>query len=343
MPVFSDVIKAALEREVVGQTPAVNNVVRGVTRLMSGLTPRERTLCAYVFMGPPGTGKTYLIQTLARILHGNEERIVVADCGDFVHGDPRVTLATQLAPLFLSPRMQDGWPPAPGALLEAPPLSIIQVEFLERGHKELYKTLASALETGQVTLPDGRRGSLRNCLVFLTSGLCAGEILDDAPRIGFSGSLNGDGEGEDENDARLYKLCHDRAEEHFGSEIVGRVDGFMIFHRLQEEHLIQILDRRIDRLNRWLGGRGVQCDLQPSARDFLIAKGSRDLRFGARDLLRAHQKFVEFPVADLLVSQRIKPGESVLVDRRAGEDQLHFTVAARPASPAPAVLEIPIG
>jgi ATP-dependent Clp protease ATP-binding subunit ClpA len=278
---FSDTIKAALERDVVGQPQAVNSVVRGVTRVTSGLMP--------------------------------------ADCSHSTQPSPWATFAPQLASLFTRP--QTPWPN----------LSIIRIEYLERGPKELCRALASMLETGDVVLPDGRRGSLRNCLLFLTSDLCAREILDEAPRIGFTGTS--DDAAEDAGEDRIYEVCHDQAEEHFGGDLMGRLDGMTVFHPLQEMHLQGILERRFARMNSWLGMRAFRSELLPAAQEFLMERGRRNLRTGARDLVRAHQRFVEFPMADLLLSGRIPQGGLVQVDRQDGRESLQFDVSAQPGAP----------
>jgi len=357
---FSDTIKSALEKEVVGQSLAVNSVVRGVTRVASGLMPRERNWCAFLFMGPGGTGKTHLIQALARILHGDKRRLIVADCSFFTPGDPWSSFAMQLAPLFDAPAAPNrlgemggtsspfGAPPVQGhmgGLAEAPPLSIILVEYLERGPKELAKALGAVLESGKLMLPGGRFADLRNCLVFITSALCSREILDEAPQIGFSG-LQGD-EDEYDEQGKLFRTCFEEAEKAFGKDLVGRLDGLIAFHRLEEEHLGDIVDRRFQRLNQWLAPRGIGCTLLPKAKDFLLERGRRDLRLGARDLVRAHRRFVEFPLADLLISRRLPEGGTVKIDRLNGEETLHFTVEADPAGASRAALhtgphEVPV-
>jgi ATP-dependent Clp protease ATP-binding subunit ClpA len=334
---LSDVIQSALEQEVAGQSRAVQSVVRGVTRALGGLVPRGGPHCAYLFIGPTGTGKTHLVRTLAKLLHGEQTRMVVADCTHFASGDPWSAFVNQLTPLFVHPRMEGKW-----SVLDTPPLSIILIDYLERGRPEVSKALAAALETGRVALPEGRQGSLRNCLLFITSSLCSREILDEAPGIGFAGGLEEESGGVQE---KLFKTCHAEAEEHFGADLIGRLDALVIFHRLQEPHLSGILDRLLLGLNRCAAPRGFRVELLPAAREFLVERGRKNLRLGARDLVRAHRRFVEFPVSDLLVSGRIPPGGLIVVDQQAEQEHLHFSIrrqeAGAPAATGP-LREIPV-
>ena len=323
---FSDALKSALEIEIAGQPSAIASVVRGTTRVMSGLTPRERGWCAYMFMGPSGTGKTQLVRTLAEALHGESRGLFIADCTHFVHTDPWTAFATQLAPMFSQPRLEDG-----GAVLHAAPCSVLLIEYLERGRKEISKALTAALDTGRVALPGGRLGSLQGCLIFITTSLCSREILEENPRIGFQGAAA------PFEDDRISKTCRTQAEEQFGEDLVNRLDGLVVFRRLQDDHIGEIFDRRFDRMNRWIADRGFRCDLQPGARSFLLAQSHGDARLGARELVRVFRRFLEFPVADLMISRRIPPGGLLVIDHVPGEAHLHFTVTpgSRPTVVSP--------
>jgi ATP-dependent Clp protease ATP-binding subunit ClpA len=331
---FSERIKEALEREVVGQPNAVQSVVRGVTRLVSGLTPMERSWCVYLLVGPPGTGRTYLVRTLARLLRGSEEPYTV-NCNPAGQADPWMSFVQQLTPLFAQQE------PATDGMPGRPP-RIVVVKDLECAHKELFPILARILESGRVPMPDGRTCRLDNCLVFLASSLCTAEILD-AARIGFAGGAPTE-EREDEQDT-IFRMCREEAEKVFGIELLAQLDQLIVFRRLEEEHLARVLDGHSARMNRWLGRRGVTCDLRPAAKAFLLESGSHRRVLGARELIVAHRRELEFPLADLLLSDQLRNGVHVVVDHEEGAEHLHFTVdePEELATVAAGAVEIPVG
>ena len=319
---FSEMIKDALSREVVGQPHAIASIVRGVTRLASGMTPRERSWCAYLLLGPPGTGRAHLVRTLSRLLHG-EERIVTVSCNPAGRADPWSWFVEQLYPLFAQ-EGEDG-PPLDG---RAP--RVVLIQDLEGAPPQLFPVIARVLETGELALPGGGRGHLHDCLVFLISGLCTREILDETPSFGFTGSAGED--YEEEQDA-IYETCRAEAEKVFGLELLAQLDRLIVFRRLDAEHLASVLDSHFGRMSRWLARRGVECELEPAAREFLVSRGSQQELLGARDLVLAHRREVEFPLADLLLSRQLEAGVRVRVDRRPGEEHLHFAVEGSDGAP----------
>ncbi|GEM_PF-1117134 len=314
-PHLSRRIKAALEREVVGQPRAVNSLVRAITRTLGGFAEERGPLGVYLFMGPSGTGKTHIVRSLAQLLGFNGERLAVADC---TQASTVEDWSRQMAPLF---RHQDEASPT------APPtpdnISILLIERLERGRPEMVRALMAAIETGYLLLPDGQRGCLSRCLVILTSNLCSKEILEAGHRgIGFSHSHEDEEESEN---ARIFQICHSAAERQWDRDLLGRFDDIVIFHRLSEDHLPLILDRQLAILNRRLAHRGWRCETSEEAREFLLERGGRDLRQGARPLIRAFRRFLEYPVADLAASGRLEYGEIVHAFG-AGPDGLRFAI-----------------
>lgn len=304
---FSQTLKSALQQEVVGQSYAINAVVRGVTRLMSGMTPRERSWCVELFIGPRGTGRAHLIRTLGRVLHHGECALTV-NGSSAGQPDPWAWFCRQLVPLVGAPR-------APGR-----PPTLLLIQDLEDARPELYPALARFLETGRLLMPDGRQAELANCMVFLTSGLCTDRILDT--QIGFSNHLE-----EDAALGAIAEVCRVEAERRFGTDLVSQVDDLVVFRRLEKEHLARILERHAARLNRWLEQRGIRSTLAESARAFLLECGSHQANLGAHDLILAHRNEVEFPLADLLISGRLARGAHVAVEHRPDEEHLHFTVS----------------
>ena len=323
---FSEMIRDALEREVVGQEEAVNSVARGLTRLASQLTPAERSWCAYLLMGPAGTGRGHLVRTVARVLHGCED-VLTINCrlGGLV--DPWVDFLRRLEPLAA---------PASGPLpggVRAPRLILVQD--LERAPKEVFPQLAYLLESGQETL-GGSSLRLDGCMLFFTTGLCSDQILDEA-RIGFPGTAR-DGTG------GMQRICLEESEKVFGRELMGQLDDLVVFHQLDADRLSEVLDRHFARMERWLEERGIHCVLGSEARSFLLGSADEERRSGAHQLVRIHRDEVEFPIADLLLSGALDRGDRISIDHRGEEPHLHFSVdeSRGRASGASEVLEIPV-
>ena len=324
-------LRCALEREVVGQPRPLNTIVRSVTVALAGLAETESPLGIYLFVGPSGTGKTHMAQSVARLLHGDPRKLVVADCIQMAGRDEWSALPSQLAPSFRHPA-----PGHAGSVLAMAPLSILLVEHLEWARPEIVQALVAALETGYLMLPDGKCGSLGGCLVLMTSNLCAREIYDAGrSEIGFSPAQ----EIEETEKARIYQLVSTAAEKQWGSDLLAHLDDLLVFHRLREGHLPFILRRLLVGLNQQLAPRRISCGIDAQVERYLIARGARFLRQGAWVLVKVFRRFVLFPMADLVHGGRLQPGSRVLVTLDSG-DRLRFSVIKEEETPAEFLAEV---
>jgi ATP-dependent Clp protease ATP-binding subunit ClpC len=312
-------LSRALEREVVAQPRAVQALVRSVTISRSGLNGGDAPAGRFLFLGPSGTGKTHMALSLARALHGDTERLAVVDCVQLERQDEWQELLERIAPHFRYTVPGHGT-----RVLAMAPLSILLVEHLEAATPTLAQALMAAFETGRIALPDDASGSLQGCLVLMTSRLCAREIFgEDRQEIGFSPAT---GDIVESEKARIYNLCCSAVERGWGCDFLGHLDDLIIFHRLRGAHLSSILQRLLDELNGRLAADRVRVELDEAATRFLLERGARFLQHGAWYLGKVFRRFVTFPMADLVASERLQPGTRV--EFGLADDELRCSMIA---------------
>jgi ATP-dependent Clp protease ATP-binding subunit ClpC len=315
---LSHSIQSFLEREVVGQSRAVNTLTRSLTVALSGLDTPEAPIGSYLFVGPSGTGKSHIARMLVRFLGGPAERLVAVDCSQLGGPNELQSLSGLLAPYF---RGAAGREEGPAELLRP---SILLVENLESAKPVFVRALLAAVEDGRLRLPDGQQGSLAGCLVLLTSSICSAEIYGgDRRDIGFS---SGAQDLEEREKARIYQICAAAVEKRWGPRLLGHLDDLIVFHRLRERDLPRILERQLAELNERLASRQIRVELTPSARSYLLARGSGYPRHGAWFLIKSFRRYVLFPIADI-VADGAASAAQVQVDLEGGE-RLRFLVRA---------------
>ena len=200
-----------------------------------------------------------------------------------------------------------------GALTEAVrrrPYQVVLFDEIEKAHPDVFNVLLQVLDDGRLTDGQGRTVDFRNTLIVMTSNLGAEYLVDQA-------------EGEDSEAVRDLVMAEVRA--HFRPEFLNRVDEIILFHRLKREQMGRIVDIQMERLQKLLDDRKIALTLDAKARDWLADKGY-DPAYGARPLKRVIQKSVQDPLAELMLSGKIKDGEKVKIS--AGRDGLVFNGAA---------------
>ncbi|MCP8938945.1 ATP-dependent chaperone ClpB [Alsobacter sp. SYSU M60028] len=307
-----------LATRVVGQAEAVAAVSTAVRRARAGLQDPHRPIGSFMFLGPTGVGKTELTKALAAYLFDDETAMVRLDMSEYMEKH-------SVARLIGAPPGYVGYEEG-GALTEAVrrrPYQVVLFDEVEKAHPDVFNVLLQVLDDGRLTDGQGRTVDFRNTLIIMTSNLGSEHLVNQR-------------EGEDTDAVRELVMGQVRA--HFRPEFLNRVDEIILFHRLQRAQMGAIVDIQMKRLQALLDERKLVLELDPSARDWLGAKGY-DPAYGARPLKRVIQKNVQDPLAELILSGRVKDGDRLSVT--AGPDGLligDVIVAPEAAPPKGALL-----
>jgi ATP-dependent Clp protease ATP-binding subunit ClpB len=282
----------ALSKRVVGQAEAVKAVSTAVRRARAGLQDPNRPIGSFMFLGPTGVGKTELTKAVAQYLFDDEHALIRIDMSEYMEKH-------SVARLIGAPPGYVGYEEG-GALTEAVrrrPYQVILFDEIEKAHPDVFNVLLQVLDDGRLTDGQGRTVDFRNTLIVMTSNLGAEYLVAQA-------------DGEDSEAVRGQVMAEVRA--HFRPEFLNRVDEIILFHRLKREQMGRIVDIQITHLQKLLEDRKISLTLDAKARDWLADKGY-DPAYGARPLKRVIQKSVQDPLAELILSGRIKDGEKVAV------------------------------
>ncbi|MEM8953644.1 MAG: ATP-dependent chaperone ClpB [Verrucomicrobiota bacterium] len=283
-----------LAERVVGQKEAVVAVSNAVRRARSGLQDEDRPVGSFIFLGPTGVGKTELSRALAEFLFDDEHAMVRIDMSEYMEKH-------SVARLIGAPPGYVGYEEG-GQLSEAVrrrPYAVVLFDEIEKAHHDVFNVLLQVLDDGRITDGQGRTVDFRNTVIIMTSNIGSEHIV---------------GETSSEERDRLV-LGALRA--HFRPEFLNRVDETIIFDRLSEEELADIVRIQLDRVVARLSVRGLGLEFDDEAVD-LVAKGGYDPDFGARPLKRAIQHFILDPLSLELLEGKFAEGDSVLV-RRSGD------------------------
>jgi ATP-dependent Clp protease ATP-binding subunit ClpC len=301
-------LEEQLHRRVVGQEDAVAAVARAVRRGRVGLKEERRPIGSFLFLGPTGVGKTELCRALAQALFGSDDALLRFDMSEYM--EPHT-----VSRLLGSPPGYVGHEEG-GQLTERVrrrPYSVVLFDEIEKAHRDVWGILLQVMEDGALTDAQGRRVDLSNTVVVLTSNVGAGRITSKVGRLGFSDR----GGGETRDPEELKGLVLDEARRVFRPEFLNRLDEILVFRQLERSQIAQIAGRMLDEVGRRLEARGVALRHTAAAVDALAAAGFDPAR-GARPLRRTIRAQVEDPLAQLLLSGGLVPGDTALVDARQG-------------------------
>ena len=299
-----------LHRRVIGQEEAVTAVAEAVIRARSGLKDPKRPIGSFIFLGPTGVGKTELARALAGYMFDDEHNMVRIDMSEY---QEKHTVAR----LVGAPPGYVGFEEG-GQLTEAvrrKPYSVVLFDEIEKAHPDVFNVLLQVLDDGRLTDGQGRTVNFKNTILIMTSNVGSHRILE------YRGSFSGD-EYESMKEAALGELRN-----LFRPEFLNRVDETIVFHALDESHLMQIVEIQLGGLRERLAERHITLTLTESARKHLVKSGF-DPVYGARPLKRAIQKQIETRLGRMLIKGGLRDGENVVVNYPGTGGELEFKTAA---------------
>lgn len=303
-------MKGRLQGRIIGQDDAIEKVVRAIQRNRAGLKDPNRPIGTFLFFGPTGVGKTQLAKCLAEYLFDSQENMVRIDMSEYME---KFTVSR----LVGAPPGYVGYEEG-GQLSERvrrKPYCVVLLDEIEKAHPDIFNILLQVLDEGRLTDSNGRVVSFRNTIVIMTSNVGSRELDEYGSGVGFATS----GKSVSKNRQSVLEKAIRKS---FPPEFINRVDERIFFNALTKEDIEKIIDIELKDLRSRAEEAGYKLVVTPSAKRF-IADAGFDPAFGARPLKRAVMKYVEDPVSEFIISDRIlqgrrKKGSSGLRTLRVG-------------------------
>jgi len=318
--------EAALKGRIVGQAEALAAVVDAYQVFRAGLNSSGRPVANLLFLGPTGSGKTRIVEVAAQTLFGDPRAFIKVDCAEFQHSH-------EIAKLVGSPPGYLGHRETHPLITQEEiakyhtedlKLSFVLFDEIEKASDALWQLLLGILDKATLTLGDNRRVDLSQCIIFMTSNLGGVEISE--MMSGSMGFVQPSDKTEDRLDDKINRTATQSAKKKFSPEFINRIDKTVVFHPLRRDQLEKVLDIELDMVQqRVLETARSQFvfHIEGDARDFLLGEGT-DIKYGARHLKRAIEKFLVYPLANLLATGQIQFGDVLTVNNDSSNHRLRF-------------------
>ena len=282
-------IENHLKESVVGQDRALGAIAKAVKRNRAGLSSENRPIGSFLFLGPTGVGKTESAKALAKFLFDDEKALIRFDMSEYME-KINVSRLLGAAPGYVG--YEEG-----GQLTEAvrrKPYSVLLFDEIEKAHKDVFNILLGILDDGRATDNKGVTVDFKNTIIILTSNIGSDIIMNL-----------------DEKDRE--SAIKSELKKYFKPEFLNRLDDIVVFNPLNKNNLIEIVGIMFKKLSKTLQNRGISAVLTQNAKEFIASAGF-DIQYGARPLRRALYDLVEDKIADMILSDEIKSGDSIKID-----------------------------
>ena len=298
-----------LHKRVIGQDEGVTKVTEAIIRSKAGIKDPSKPIGSFLFLGPTGVGKTELAKALASCLFDDESNMVRLDMSEYLE-------KYSVSRLIGAPPGYVGYDEG-GQLTEAvrrKPYSVVLFDEVEKAHPDVFNVLLQVLDDGRITDSQGRTVDFKNTIIIMTSNLGSMHLLEG---IDENGEIRPEAE-----EAVMEEL-----KGNFRPEFLNRLDEIIMFKPLTKDNIGNIIKLLMEDLNKRLADRELKVELTKAAEDYITEKGY-DPVYGARPLKRFLQKYVETLAAKLILADKVREGDTILIDLTDGE----LTASAKPAT-----------
>jgi len=304
-----------LRNSVIGQDQAIQKVVKSIQRNRAGLKDPNKPIGTFIFLGPTGVGKTQLAKVLAKFLFDTTDNLIRVDMSEYME-------KFSVSRLVGAPPGYVGYEEG-GQLTEKvrrKPYSVVLLDEIEKAHPDVFHILLQVLDEGQLTDSLGRRVDFRNTIVILTSNIGTRQISEFGHGIGFDTNAK-----KATRDEQTKSILQKALQKTFAPEFLNRIDDVIMFNSLGKEEIDKIIDLELKGLYDRVKALGYQLKIATAARDYIADRGF-DANYGARPLKRAIQKYLEDPMAEVLIKAELKEGDTIYVGFNSAKSEIKIRI-----------------
>ena len=304
-----------LRGSIIGQDEAISKVVKSIQRNRAGLKDPNKPIGTFIFLGPTGVGKTQLAKVLAKFLFDTTDNLVRIDMSEYME-------KFSVSRLVGAPPGYVGYEEG-GQLTEKvrrKPYSVVLMDEIEKAHPDVFHIMLQVLDEGQLTDSLGRRVDFRNTIVILTSNIGTRQINEFGHGMGFDTSAK-----QSSRDEQTKSILQKALQKTFAPEFLNRIDDVIMFNSLGKEQINKIIDLELKGLYDRVKSLGYQLKIATAARDFIAERGF-DANYGARPLKRAIQKYLEDPMAEVLIKANLKEGDTISVGFNSAKSEIKIKI-----------------
>jgi ATP-dependent Clp protease ATP-binding subunit ClpC len=315
-----------LRGSVVGQDQAIAKIVKSIQRNRAGLKDPNKPIGTFIFLGPTGVGKTQLAKVLAKFLFETTDNLIRVDMSEYME-------KFSVSRLVGAPPGYVGYEEG-GQLTEKvrrKPYSVVLLDEIEKAHPDVFHILLQVLDEGQLTDSLGRRVDFRNTIVIMTSNIGTRQLSEFGSGVGFETSAKKEKASRDDYSKSILQKALQKT---FAPEFLNRIDDVIMFNQLTREDIDKIIDIELKGLFDRTASLGFTVKLSAQARDFLAERGF-DIQYGARPLKRAIQKYLEDPLAEVIIKASLKEGAIINAGYSKGKEELSFKVSRKKVESLP--------